>query len=42
MAALLVAVAEGVVLQAATDSGGPAITAVADQFARLLLASQST
>lgn len=42
MAALLLAVAEGVVLQAVADPGGPAVGAMADQFARLLLASQTT
>ena len=42
MAALLLAVAEGVVLQRVTDPAGPPITAVADQFAHLLLASQTT
>ncbi len=40
MAALLLAVANGVVLQASVDPDGPELTAVAGQFAGLLLAAR--
>ena len=40
MASLLLAVAQGIVLQTTIDAGGPAPAAMADQFARLLLASR--
>jgi AcrR family transcriptional regulator len=41
MAGLLLAAAQGVVLQATIDAGGPPPPAMADQFARLLLASRA-
>ena len=41
MAALLVAVANGVVLQATVDPDGPAVDAMAAQFAGLLLAART-
>jgi AcrR family transcriptional regulator len=41
MAALLVAVATGVVLQATVDPDGPAVDAMAAQFAGLLLAART-
>ena len=41
MAGLLVAVAQGVVLQTAIDGGGPSHIAMADQFTHLLLASRT-
>jgi len=41
MAGLLLAVAQGVVLQTTIDGAGPSSPAMADQFARLLLASQA-
>ncbi len=41
MAGLLLAVAQGVVLQTTIDGAGPASAAMADQFARLLLASRA-
>ena len=41
MAGLLLAVAQGVVLQTAIDAGGPNPTSMADQFAQLLLASRA-
>ena len=41
MAGLLLAVAQGVVLQTAIDSAGPPHTSMADQFARLLFASSA-
>jgi AcrR family transcriptional regulator len=41
MAGLLLAVAQGVVLQTTIDGEGPSSPAMADQFARLLLASSA-
>jgi AcrR family transcriptional regulator len=41
MAGLLLAVAQGVVLQTAIDAAGPNHTSMADQFAQLLLASRA-
>ena len=41
MAGLLLAVAQGVVLQTAIDGAGPTHAPMADQFARLLLASRA-
>ena len=41
MAGLLLAVAQGVVLQTAIDAAGPDHTSMADQFALLLLASRA-
>jgi len=41
MAGLLLAVAQGVVLQTAIDATGPSHTSMADQFAQLLLASRA-
>ncbi len=41
MAGLLLAVAQGVVLQTAIDAGGPNHTSMAHQFAQLLLASRA-
>jgi AcrR family transcriptional regulator len=41
MAGLLLAVAQGVVLQTTIDGAGPSSAAMADQFARLLLASRA-
>lgn len=41
MAALLVAVANGVVLQATVDADGPTVDAMAGQFAGLLLSARS-
>jgi len=41
MAALLVAVANGVVLQATVDPEGPTVDAMAAQFAGLLLSAKS-
>jgi hypothetical protein len=41
MAGLLLAVAQGVVLQTAIDGAGPPHALMADQFARLLLASRA-
>lgn len=41
MAALLLAVAQGVVLQGVIDPGGPSQASVADQFAQLLMAARA-
>ena len=41
MAGLLLAVAQGVVLQTTIDAAGPPQSSMADQFARLLLASRA-
>jgi AcrR family transcriptional regulator len=40
MAGLLIAVAQGVVLESLVDAGGPSHAAMADQFANMLLASR--
>ena len=41
MAGLLLAVAQGVVLQSTIDPGGPTLAAMANQFARVLVASRA-